>query len=85
MKFLFFHLPGCYPCNKAEKVLVDHFSHIHRERYETRSEVGKRYGIRYSPSLVIMDDEGNVVGKLTGAHEITKIEVQGLISDFLSC
>lgn len=85
MKFLLFSLPGCYPCERANKVLRDHFSHIPISNKHYKGVIGRWYGIQTSPTLVIVTDEGDLVGKLVGAHAITKIEVQGLISDFLSC
>ncbi|CAL9980753.1 hypothetical protein VPHD51_0128 [Vibrio phage D51] len=85
MKLLLFTLPSCYPCERAKKTLRDSFNHIPTTEYHLRSPVGKFMKIAASPTLLIVDDEGNVVGKLVGAHNITKINVQGLISDFFNC
>ncbi len=85
MKLLLFTLPSCYPCERAKKVLRDNFKHIPTTEYYLRSPVGKFMQVRTSPTLLLLDDEGNCVGKLVGAHNITKIEIQGLISDFFNC
>jgi len=86
MEFLLFSIRGCYPCELATKVLREDFSEMPITKLNTRdSNLVEVYGVRTSPTLIILDAEENVVGKLVGAHRITKNEIQGIIAEFFNC
>lgn len=85
MKLILFYSDSCYPCERAKKVMRQHFAHLNVISAEKNSLLGKVYSINSTPTLYFLDDEDNLIKALHGAHVITKVEVQGVISDYFNC
>lgn len=77
MKLLKFFADWCGPCKALEKTL----GNIEHENIdiELNEELTSKYGIRSIPTLVLVDDEGKEMRRLTGAVTLDEI------NKFLKC
>lgn len=83
MILLYVSQQGCYPCERANEVLSK-YKGLPLKRVLRGSEEAVELGIISTPTLVLLDSDNNIIKRLTGAHKITKIEVDGLIRDFIT-
>lgn len=79
MILLLFASNSCYPCERAQSELYRAgLSYVKITRPDPRFV---EYNIIGTPVVVFLDDDGNEVARLTGAHNIKKIELEGIIKD----
>lgn len=79
MKLLLFANNSCYPCERAQSEL--YHAGLSYEKITKPDPRFVEFNIIGTPVLVFLDEEGNEVARLTGAHNIKRIEIQGLIKD----
>lgn len=80
MIILFFASNSCYPCERAQRELF--LSGLSYERITRPDPRFDEYGVLHTPVVVFMDVDGNEVARLSGAHNIKRIELQGIIKDY---
>ena len=75
-KVIRFTASWCQPCKMLAKTLEDIETNVPIEviDIDEQSQVAMEFGIRGVPTLVMIDDEGNVTDRLIGVHPKTKIE-----------
>lgn len=79
MKLLKFTSPTCQPCRELTKVLYDllpeDFNHIELVEIDVtvNPEATKDWNIRGVPTLILMDDLDDVVGKMVGYHGVKQL------------
>ncbi len=88
MKITLLTSTNCYPCDRAKteiyKVLRE-YPGLEIETVTRPHPAFPKYDVVYTPTLVI--DIDGIITKVSGAHEIRKIEVVGLLKDLeiISC
>lgn len=82
MNILLFSSPSCYPCEKAQDVI----RRVLKNHPDVKISVVKRpnplfakYNIVYTPTFLAESDAR--IETLQGAHQISKINVEGLLRD----
>lgn len=80
MKILLLTSKSCYPCERTLRELKK-MPHLDIEMCERPNPAFEKYNVISTPTLIF--DTGEQVHKLSGAHMIKKMEVEGLISDIL--
>lgn len=83
MELKLFISDGCYPCERAKAVFSKELPDLEVEYIKRPDKRFAEYCVTYTPVLVI--EHNGKQERLDGAHNIKKIEVLGLIDDFLNC
>ena len=75
MKILRFTASWCQPCKSLAKNLEEANLSVPIEvvDIDIQSDVAVEYGIRGVPTLVLMDENHNVVKKLVGSKTVTEL------------
>ena len=75
MKILRFTASWCQPCKSLAKNLEEANLSLPIEvvDIDIQSDVAVEYGIRGVPTLVLMDENHNVVKKLVGSKTVTEL------------
>lgn len=75
-KVIRFTASWCQPCKMLAKTLEDIETNVPIEviDIDEQSDVAMEFGIRGVPTLVMLDENGNVADRLIGVHPKTKIE-----------
>ncbi|CAL9967172.1 thioredoxin domain [Vibrio phage D249] len=84
MRIIYFSYSGCYPCERASEVLRK-YPALQLEIFDRRSSTAKEFDVTSVPTVIVVDEKGQVLRQLSGAHMITNLEVQGIITDFITC
>jgi thioredoxin 1 len=77
MKIIKFQADWCVPCKALTKVLeqIDTKTLIEVVDIDEKPEVAVEYGIRSVPTLVKLDENNNVIERLSGLKEKSELEV----------
>jgi thioredoxin 1 len=77
MKIIKFQADWCGPCKALTKVLeqIDTKTLIEVVDIDEKPEVAVEYGIRSVPTLVKLDENNNVIERLSGLKEKSELEV----------
>lgn len=82
MRILFFSSPACLPCDRAAielgKVRKE-YPNIEIQHLVRPDPAFAEYDVVYTPTLIVSSTRGSA--RLTGAHEVKKMEIIGLIRD----
>ncbi len=84
MRIVYFTYKGCYPCERASEVLRK-YPVLQLEIFNRDSSTAKEFGITSVPTVIVVDNKGQILRQLSGAHMLTNVEVQGIITDFITC
>lgn len=79
MKILFFASDSCYPCERAQTELFR--SGLSYERITRPDPRFVEYFVIGTPVVVFLNEDGDEVARLIGAHNIKRIELAGIIKD----
>lgn len=66
MKILFFSKPDCKPCESVVAWFADNGTTYDKIDAYERPELAGKYMVRILPTIVLVDDAGNIVDHFTG-------------------
>lgn len=71
MKFLYFSAPWCGPCKMLGPVMnrVAEKHEVVKINVDEQPNVASHYGVRNIPTVLLVDNEGNVVDKAIGTKK----------------
>ena len=78
MKLIKFSATWCGPCKMLEQRFKD-YTRYEIEKYdvdEVDEEVLSKYNIRNVPTVLIMDDNDNELGRLSGLFDISELDAK---------
>ena len=74
-KILYFSSSWCGPCKQLAPIMESLQGEINYEKVDVDSntELSTKYGIRNIPTLILVDNNGNVIDKKTGIQSRQQI------------
>lgn len=71
MKFLYFSAPWCGPCKMLGPVMnrVAEKHEVVKINVDEQPNVASHYGVRNIPTVLLVDNEGNIVDKAIGTKK----------------
>ena len=74
-KILYFSSSWCGPCKQLAPIMESLQGEINYEKVDVDSntELSTKYGIRNVPTLILVDNNGNVIDKKTGIQSRQQI------------
>ena len=74
-KILYFSASWCGPCKQLAPIMESLQGEINYEKVDVDSntELSTKYGIRNIPTLILVDNNGNVIDKKTGIQSRQQI------------
>jgi len=71
MKFLYFSAPWCGPCKMLGPVMnrVAEKHEVVKINVDEQPNVASHYGVRNIPTVILVDNEGNIVDKAIGTKK----------------
>ena len=74
-KILLFSAKWCLPCKQLAPIMESLQGEINYEKVDVDSntELSTKYGIRNIPTLILVDNNGNVIDKKTGIQSRQQI------------
>lgn len=79
MELILFASKSCYPCERAQSELFR--SGLSYLTHYSGSKEFIEYNVINTPVLVFLNEDGDEVARLSGAHNIRKMEIEGIIKD----
>lgn len=67
-KILYFSADWCGPCKQLGPIMESLASEVNYEKVnvDTESELSAQYGVRNIPTLILIDDSGEALGRVVG-------------------
>ena len=74
MKLIKFYATWCSPCTTLSKLLEENSVPHESVDIDQELELVSKYNIRGIPTLIMLDEQGNVVDRLNGSINKTKLQ-----------
>ena len=74
MKLIKFSLPNCQPCKVlAEQMKKEGIESTEISLFEDTEELGMKFGIRNVPTVIVLDDENQEIGRARNIEQLKEI------------
>ena len=74
MQLIKFSIPTCQPCKVlAEQMKKEGLISKEVNLFEDTEELGMKYGIRNVPTVIVVDDSGNEIGRARDIEQLKKL------------